>query len=82
MRTVELHAAFMYDCDECGKENFVRAITPEVEEHERAELFEAMGISDEDDLIPTLVPIEVTCIHCGTMFETDTDALDGYVAEE
>lgn len=24
--TVELHSAFVWDCDECGKENFERAI--------------------------------------------------------
>lgn len=30
--TVELHSAFVWDCDECGKENFERAIEGGMEE--------------------------------------------------
>lgn len=30
--SVELHAAFFWDCDECGQENFIRAIEGNLEE--------------------------------------------------
>jgi hypothetical protein len=27
MKTIELHDAFLFACDDCGRDNFVRAIT-------------------------------------------------------
>jgi hypothetical protein len=41
----ELHAAFCFDCDKCGSENFVRAI--------EANLDEASAKAVDDDLIST-----------------------------
>lgn len=37
--TTELHAAWCYDCDECGKENFVRAVS--------GDAYEAVMMLDE-----------------------------------
>lgn len=30
--SIELHAAFVWDCDDCGRENFVRAMEGELDE--------------------------------------------------
>lgn len=30
--TTELHVAWVYDCEECGKENFLRAVTGDAHE--------------------------------------------------
>jgi len=83
MQEVELHAAWMFDCDNCGKENFVRAIVPEtLDDDERAEVLDMMGIEDTDEYFPTLVPMEVVCKYCGTPFETNTDAIDGFCPDD
>lgn len=31
MRTIELHSAFVWDCEECGRENFHRAVERDLE---------------------------------------------------
>lgn len=78
MRTVELRQAFMWTCDECGAENFARAIAvesktqQEVEEQIRGDL----GL-EEYESIPeghggqfVMAPTTVTCTHCCTEYET------------
>lgn len=32
MQAAELHSAFVFDCDNCGRENFVRAIEAQMDE--------------------------------------------------
>lgn len=66
----ELHLAWMWDCDECGAENFERSFIPEMtEEH-----FEILMEDDEEEEIGLSrlqsFPSEVFCRGCGLRFET------------
>ena len=60
---VELHQAFLWTCEECGRDNFERAITHEPgddDEDEIPEGFEGVWLT---------APTEVTCKHCGEEFD-------------
>jgi len=72
--TVELHNAFFWICDDCGTDNFVRAIPvsrdkieadiQELDEHDRE-------ILENVEFEWTMAPEEVVCGHCGSKFETE-----------
>lgn len=71
--TIELHDAYVWDCDECGVENWTRAVivTPEsLDAETRAILDEAAG---DDWVTGDIVtrPDVVTCRHCGTEYDAD-----------
>ena len=81
--SVELHGAFVWDCEECGRENYERAIEGSVDE--AALLSDANQISgrliapefDSDELGPEILvqcvviaPKQVRCKHCGNSFAT------------
>lgn len=76
-RTVELHSAFFWICDECGADNFHRGIaaeSPFADDHPvmadiREEQAETDGLSGDWIMQPT----EVTCDKCGTAFEVETE---------
>ena len=70
-RQVELHQAFVWDCDECGRENFCRAVVAEFSEEQKAEVAEDWDLSPEELRTGLWMtrPDEVTCTHCGTTFE-------------
>lgn len=57
MHKVELHPAFWWTCDSCGRENYGRAVRPS-----------NAGTDDGEWL---LAPTHVTCEACGTVFETE-----------
>lgn len=67
-RSVNLNLAAQYDCDECGREVFLRLANNEA------------AMAEHGDKYTTIVriPTEVTCPHCGTRFE----AFDGAFGEE
>ena len=50
MGTVELHGAFRWDCDECGREVFERAVEGDVAE--------AVMVATEDHVVHDLVAID------------------------
>lgn len=65
-RSVDLHQAFLWTCDDCGRDNFERAITVDPESihpDDLAEAREAFG-----DGIFLKAPTRVTCEHCGARF--------------
>jgi hypothetical protein len=68
---VELHSAYCWTCDECGRDNFVRSIVAELSAEDRAEGARQMGCDPADIVTGEWAtrPDEVTCQHCGTMFE-------------
>lgn len=80
---VELHDAFMWDCPECGVENFLRAIryfrndlSPEDVE-DIIEDMELDGIEEFEELFSTgfalvSAPSEVVCKQCKQEFQTLT----------
>ena len=68
---VELHLAWMWDCEDCGRENFIRAV--EMSKEEIREEIES-ELEDEDiDNIDSVVdaPEMVKCQFCGKEFETE-----------
>jgi len=77
MAQIELHPAFVWDCDECGRQNFERAIIPPFQskaDEERAR--EMLDITSEEGF-PVIAPFNVSCRRCGTQFETDVTQIYG-----
>lgn len=70
MDTVELRPAFMWDCEECGRENFTRAIVPEMSVEDLAELKEDHGIEENETGEFLMMPKRVTCPDCGNEFRS------------
>jgi len=68
-----LHPAFVWDCDACGEENFVRAIRIEKTEEEMAEMRSDLGIEEDDDGEFLGMPSGVMCQSCGTEYECADD---------
>lgn len=85
--SVELHCAFVWDCDECGRENFERAIEGnfdeaalEADENQVVGHLVALDAESVDDelfesecltQVIALAPRRVTCKHCKSSFETE-----------
>ena len=64
---VELHIAFMWDCDVCGQENFERAV--EVEQTD--------DLPDQGEPGDWLIaPTRVTCRACKTAFDSSEQSGD------
>jgi len=68
---IELHMAYVWDCDSCGRENFCRGAVLEFSEEDRAELREEHGVEEWESGEWMSAPEEVTCQHCGKEFEVD-----------
>jgi hypothetical protein len=77
-RTVELFQAFLWTCDDCGRDNFERGITVAPESISREDLPVGVGIDTEaiqewmengchGDWVTN--PSKVRCSHCGSEFE-------------
>lgn len=82
---VELHPAHMWDCPECGRENFCRSIVyhPEPGETMRDVVAHVLGVEPfevPDDMAENsfwmTAPDKVTCAHCGEAFETEDQMED------
>jgi hypothetical protein len=72
--TVELHSAFMWDCPDCGRENFTRAMTLELPPEDLAEIKDEEGFPAEVDGVFLAAPDKVTCQFCRRAFLTQEDA--------
>lgn len=57
---IEVHSAWMFDCNECGRENFIRGVRRE----------SVRGDEGRVDLY-VLYPCEVMCKHCERKYETE-----------
>ena len=66
---VELRTAYAWDCPDCGRELFVRAIVPEMGEEELQELKDDFGIQPWEEGEFHLMPQEVKCPHCDKKFK-------------
>ena len=70
MSTVELHLAFRWICDSCGKDNYCNSASLSKDD------FAAMrhlvdGELPEDDGVFQTMPSIVTCSNCGEKYETE-----------
>lgn len=79
MRTVELVQAFLWTCDECGRDNFERAITIEPESIDKDELPFLTNTTQEEvadwisgggDCDFLMAPQFVKCRYCDEVFDT------------
>jgi len=70
METIELRPAYAWDCDHCGRENFLRGVVPEMSPEEEQALKEEMGIESYDEGKIMLMPQIVQCPHCNSQFQT------------
>jgi hypothetical protein len=69
VKRIELRPAFTWDCDDCGQENFVRGVVPEMSEEDHKFMMEEHGLMPWEcgDFITN--PAIVTCCHCQTEFK-------------
>lgn len=86
LRAVELFQAFVWTCDDCGRDNFERGVTvapesiplddlPDSVDPEMVEAWREAGGSGSFVMSPT----RVKCQHCSATFgveHADADALD------
>lgn len=75
MPSVELHSAWVWDCDSCGRENLEHGVTVEMTPEEAKAQAEAMG---EPEAAEGMVrgewmtqPVKVTCAHCAAEFDVE-----------
>lgn len=78
MSIVCLSPAYVWDCEECGRENFQRAVSAALDPEDEgdAEVLREMHGLSPDELIPDVLagvmmmrPNTVTCRHCNTTFK-------------
>ena len=56
---IEVHSAWMFDCNGCGRENFIRGVRREsIQTEDRVDLY-------------VLYPREVACKFCEKQYETE-----------
>lgn len=73
MNRAELHPAYVWDCNQCGTENFERAITFEGSPQDLQYLKEEHGVQPWETGEFRTVPLTVTCSQCGTIYKTADD---------
>lgn len=73
---VELHEAFFWACDDCGRDNFARAVEIEPEsdliaDEDRVEAAVAMATAGANGGAFLMRPGEVKCSWCGAEFNVE-----------
>jgi hypothetical protein len=67
---VELHPAYWWTCDECGKEAFAKSTAPELTDDELKEIRDDHGVQPWETGVFHQVPATVTCGKCGAKWTT------------
>jgi hypothetical protein len=67
-RNAELHPAYVWDCEDCGSENFQRAIVRCMTEEEKEEIRQDAGLESAANIRCAGVPVNVICKACGSKF--------------
>lgn len=75
MREVELHLAFMWTCDDCGRDNFCRSVSIPLSDMSPGDIEQACEfIGCEPGDLPDgnlqTRPTRVKCPHCAAEFDT------------
>lgn len=70
MKTVELRTAYVWTCEECGRDNFARSVVFEFDDETRAELEEKYGDEEFDEGEWVRIPDEVECVFCLEKYKT------------
>ncbi len=66
--TVELHPAFVWNCNACGRENFSKEVVLKMSHEEKLDLWDRHGCVQSD---LSMEPMTVTCKQCKTEENTD-----------
>ena len=82
LASVELHQAFVWTCDDCGRDNFERSVVYEPLASEKDEHLRLLHGLGADESIPETLdcdlvtaPDRVACSHCGARFDVDFGGL-------
>lgn len=65
----ELSPAFVWDCSECGRENFERTVVAELSTEEMDELRYEHGVAFNEGGHFMTSPSVVECKHCGAVMD-------------
>ena len=71
MKRTELHQAFIWTCDNCGRDQFERAISVEVSEQDERKLKFMAGVELWWEGRFIAAPTEVTCQECDHTYSTE-----------
>ena len=90
MKKVELRQAYRFDCEECGKVNFLIPEGVELtREEEEADFREMYGYGEFDELPPNwqacehfAVPKNVVCEQCAEVYEIEDEPIDDFEDED
>jgi len=69
--TVELHQAFSWICNGCGKRNFERGVNCEMSSEEFQEAKERLGVEPWVEGAMVMAPSKVKCKNCGEAYTTE-----------
>ena len=70
---IELHPAYFWDCPECGRENFVRGISPEFTDEDLQVLKAEHGVQPWETGDFVMMPTNVECGECHAEFPVELD---------
>lgn len=73
MKSTEIRQAFEWTCDNCGIDQFERAILAETDAETLAAMREEHGIQPWEQGNYLMAPAKVTCKQCGETFGTFED---------
>ena len=73
MAKAALHPAWVWDCPECGEENFARATVYDVSDEEIQDMRDRLEMDDDESGFYQSCPIEVECYSCGEVFDANLD---------
>ena len=76
MDSVELHPAFIWDCNECGRENLTRTVLGDFDQETLHDMREQHGITEYESGDWYTAPTTVRCRYCGGTFSTSNDEDD------
>ena len=68
MENVEIRPAYAWDCLQCGREVFTRAVVVEMNPEDEREMREEIFGDQEDPGCLVNIPEEVHCPYCGERF--------------
>lgn len=79
IKTVEVHNAYWFTCEECGRDTYVRPIRSEISRQEAIDYLKKIGQLDKDEDVPDEVgivfetyPVELECTFCHSTFKAQS----------
>jgi hypothetical protein len=70
---IDLHQAWVWDCNGCGTENFARSVVMGMTDEERDRMYSEHGVSKDEIGFWYTSPERVECFECGAQYDTRLD---------